>query len=115
MTAYAGPLASVGYTHVPHTDDAFCPFFHKPEGWPHTHHVHVVQSGGDEERRTLAFRDYLRANDAVARDYEQLKRVLARRYDMETFSGREGYAHAKSEFVEWVVRVALDAGFWRNL
>src|SRR5947209_13255704 len=54
MAAYAAPLETIGYTHVPHPDDAFCPFFHRPGGWPHTHHVHVVESGGEEERRTLA-------------------------------------------------------------
>jgi GrpB-like predicted nucleotidyltransferase (UPF0157 family) len=115
LTAYAGPLASLGYIHVPHPDDAFCPFFHKPKAWPHTHHVHVVQAGGDEERRTLAFRDYLRVNDAVAREYDQLKRKIVHRYDLETFSGREAYAHAKSEFIERVVRIALDAGYGRSL
>jgi hypothetical protein len=25
----AGALAAIGYTHVPHADDAFCPFFHR--------------------------------------------------------------------------------------
>jgi GrpB-like predicted nucleotidyltransferase (UPF0157 family) len=63
----------------------------------------------------LAFRDYLRANEAVAREYEQLKRELVRRYDTETFSGRERYANAKSEFIERVVQAALDAGFGKDV
>src|SRR5215212_6222415 len=67
MDAYATPLAALGYTHVPHADDAVCPFFHRPAEWPHTHHVHVVEAGGDGERRTLAFRDYLRAHSDAAR------------------------------------------------
>src|SRR5262249_21294499 len=74
MGAYERPLAALGYVHVPHDDDAWCPFFHRPAGWPHTHHVHVVVAGGGEERRTLAFRDYLRAHPEAAREYEALKR-----------------------------------------
>jgi len=66
---------------VPHPDDAFCPYFHRPSAWPHTHHVHVVAPGGTEERRTLAFRDYLRGHPEVAREYERLKRGLAPHFD----------------------------------
>src|SRR5215510_11920320 len=41
IDAYQEPLQDLGYTHVAHADDSFCPFFHRPGGWPHTHHVHV--------------------------------------------------------------------------
>jgi mono/diheme cytochrome c family protein len=57
----------IGYAHVPHPDDSFCPFFRRPRQWPHSHHVHVVRAGDAEERRTLAFRDYLRAHPETAR------------------------------------------------
>src|SRR5262245_24150685 len=67
---YREPLCSIGYVHVPHADDSFCPFFHRPSTWPHGHHVHVVKAYGDEERRTIAFRDYLRAHWDEARAYE---------------------------------------------
>jgi len=67
IEACAADLARLGYLHVPHPDDAVCPFFHRPDTWPHTYHVHVVEAGGDEERRTLAFRDYLRAHGEAAR------------------------------------------------
>src|SRR5689334_18382943 len=73
LSRFSERLAVIGYSHVPHPDDAFCPFFHRPSEWPHTHHVHLVQRGGAEERRTLAFRDYLRAHPSVAREYERLK------------------------------------------
>src|SRR5215470_16516872 len=52
IEGYGRSLSRLGYRHVPHPDDSFCPFFHRPEARPHTHHVHVVQAGGDEERRT---------------------------------------------------------------
>jgi GrpB-like predicted nucleotidyltransferase (UPF0157 family) len=113
--AYAEPLAALGYVHMPHADDAFCPFFHRPGEWPHTHHVHVVQSGGDEERRTLAFRDFLREHSDIARDYATLKKHLASLADAADSSSREAYANAKSAFIERVIRDALAAGYPRRL
>src|SRR5258708_2331009 len=56
LATYGERLKALGYVHVPHPDDAWCPFFHRPIQWPHSHHVHLVQRGGREERRTLAFR-----------------------------------------------------------
>jgi hypothetical protein len=74
---YVEPLARLGWVHVPRVDDAICPFFHRPKAWPHTHHVHVVQSGGDEERRTLAFRDFLREHRDIANDSAAIQKRLA--------------------------------------
>ena len=111
IETYAAGLVQLGFVHVPHADDAVCPFFHKPRAWPHTHHVHVVQSGGDEERRTLAFRDYLREHPEVARAYEELKRGLAPRYSATDFSSRQAYADAKAAFVTQITGRALAAGY----
>lgn len=107
LAAYGESLASIGYVHLPHADDAFCPFFHRPAQWPHTHHVHVVESGGAEERRTLAFRDYLRDHEDVAREYERLKRDLAGLSVASSAESREAYARAKTDFIERVVSAAL--------
>jgi GrpB-like predicted nucleotidyltransferase (UPF0157 family) len=114
LRAYAEPLAALGYVHVPHADDAVCPFFHRPAEWPHTHHVHVVESGGIEERRALAFRDYLREHADVAREYAALKKHLAARTAAEDALSREAYANEKSEFIERVVQIALAAGYPRG-
>jgi GrpB-like predicted nucleotidyltransferase (UPF0157 family) len=110
LVAYRAPLAALGYVHVPHADDEFCPFFHRPAQWPHTHHVHVVAAGGDEERRTLAFRDYLRRHGDVARAYEVLKRELAARHRAEDLASREAYAEAKTRFVVDATERALLEG-----
>lgn len=109
LDAYLRPLETLGYTHLVHPDDAFCPFFHRPAGWPHTHHVHVVQAGGNEERRTLAFRNYLRHHDAVAREYERLKYRVMTELQPTDAASREAYATAKTDFVERVVALALSA------
>jgi GrpB-like predicted nucleotidyltransferase (UPF0157 family) len=107
MEPYAAPLAALGYVHVPSADDAVCPFFHRPGAWPHTHHVHVVEAGGEEETRTLAFRDFLRAHHEVAQEYLALKKRLAGTADAADPASREAYAKAKTAFVEGVVRKAL--------
>jgi len=107
IEAYAPMLAHLGYVHVPHADDARCPFFHRPHMWPHTHHIHVVEAGSDEERRTLAFRDHLRAHPAVAHEYETLKRRLAAIHSGSDADSREAYANGKSAFIDRVLTLAL--------
>ena len=71
------------------------------------HHVHAVELGGPLWEGHLAFRDYLRAHGDVAREYAVLKRDLARAADANDPASREAYAHAKTEFVERIVRLAL--------
>jgi GrpB-like predicted nucleotidyltransferase (UPF0157 family) len=110
LERYRTPLEQVGYAHLAHADDAFAPFFHRPSSWPHTHHVHVVQAGGEEERRTLAFRDYLRSHAAVAAEYAALKRRLARAHSGAGPESREAYAEAKSEFVSRITERAIGEG-----
>ena len=114
IATYAAPLTRLGYVHVPGPDDSFCPFFHRPRDWPHTYHIHVVEAGGPEERRTLAFRDYLRAHADVRRDYEELKRRLSADHSAETDASREAYAVAKTDFVTRVTARALTDGFPRG-
>jgi GrpB-like predicted nucleotidyltransferase (UPF0157 family) len=111
LAPYRDRLASIGYVHAPHADDVFCPFFHRPAGWPHTHHVHLVRSGSEEERRTLAFRDYLRDHAAARDEYEALKRKLACEFTADSAESREGYAIAKSELVERLIAAAFAAGY----
>lgn len=115
IEAYARRLTGLGYVHVPHPDDSFCPFFHRPVVWPHTHHVHVVEAGGVEERRILAFRDYLREHPEAAREYEDLKRQLASQHRAADFSARQAYAQAKTQFITHVIERAFAEGHPRGL
>jgi GrpB-like predicted nucleotidyltransferase (UPF0157 family) len=112
--SYAIPLAALGYFHVAHADDARCPFFHRPASWPHTHHIHVVEAGGIEERDTLAFRDYLRANRDVAAAYAALKVSLSPLLGSDA-DGREEYARRKTTFVTNALKSAIEAGFPRSV
>lgn len=115
LSAYGAKLETTGYTHVPHPDDSFCPFFHRPTRWPHSHHVHVVERGGREERRTLAFRDYLRDHPDAAREYEVLKRIVAGQIVAADAESQERYAMAKTDFIERIVALAVAAGYPRDL
>ena len=110
IDAYRTSLERAGYTHVPHPDDAFAPFFHRPATWPHDYHVHVVEAGSAEERRTLQFRDYLRKYPGAAQEYDELKRSLAARFAGEDDASREAYAAAKTDFIHAIeVRSYYDA------
>ncbi len=95
VDAYRLPLEAIGHTF---TTMPF-PYFHRPDTWPHTHHIHVRVAGSDDERRMLAFRDWLRSHPADRREYEVLKRSLARHADPSTPEGRYEYSKAKTEFI----------------
>ena len=76
--------------------------------------MHLVEAGGGEERRTLLFRDALRADPALARAYEALKRGLADAARGSDFAAREAYADAKTGFIEGAIgRAAVDAYYDR--
>lgn len=107
-------LASIGYTHRPSLEDRDYPFFHLPSRWPHEFHAHVCEAGGREERRTLAFRDYLRDHPDTSAAYEHEKRRLAACFDFMNPEAREAYAEAKTAFIEPVVERALELGYPRR-
>ena len=108
------PLVAIGYTHVPHPDDATCPFLHRPSNWPHSHHLHLCEAGGSEERRNLAFRDFLREHPHEAAAYADQKRRLALLFSSASFESRNAYAKAKSGFIEPAILRALRLGYPRS-
>jgi GrpB-like predicted nucleotidyltransferase (UPF0157 family) len=105
---YIQLLGALGYVHVSFGEfDRVYPFFQKPAEWPCTHHVHLCESGGEQEARHLAFRDHLRNHPEVARQYLELKRSLAARHHGATHESRENYSLAKGNFVEAVLAEAM--------
>jgi GrpB-like predicted nucleotidyltransferase (UPF0157 family) len=78
-------------------------WFCKPSPAFRTHHLHLVPVGSRLWNEQLAFRDYLRAHQDVAAEYEALKRRLAEvhRFD------REAYTNAKAPFVQRALADAL--------
>lgn len=68
------PLRELSYHYRAHRPRAHC--FHKPESlgwWEQTHHLHLTEPGSDLWRERLAFRDALRADAALAAEYEAWK------------------------------------------
>ena len=91
------PLRGLGYEYVPEYE-AEIPdrrYFRKGPPAGRTHHLHLVEHGGEFWMRHLLFRDYLRAHPEAAQAYDRLKRELAARFG----SDRDGYTDAKTEFV----------------
>lgn len=71
-------------------------------GQPRAYHLHLVEVGGPLWCDYIAFRDYLRAHTEVAREFADLKRVLAARFAHD----REAYTTAKGPQVREVLRQA---------
>jgi GrpB-like predicted nucleotidyltransferase (UPF0157 family) len=68
------PLRELAYHYRPHRPRAH--LFHKPESpgwWEKTHHLHLTEPGSDLWLERLAFRDALRADSALAAEYEEWK------------------------------------------
>lgn len=99
------PLQSIGYEYVPEHEVSTPErrYFHKghPPKEQH-HHLHMVEQTSDFWKRHLIFRDYLRTNPEVAREYFKLKKRLATKYG----SDREGYTEAKTSFIKSIVAKA---------
>ena len=93
---YVERLESLGYTYFPVLGTAARYSFGR--GIPHTHHIHVVEHGGEGHVRPLAFRDYLRTHPEAAHQYETLKRQLADRFR----DDRQAYNQAKTDFIRLI-------------
>ncbi len=94
-------LASLGYAFRPHAGVPEEHVFVK--GTPRTHILHVVEHGGGAWRQKLAFRDALRQQPELAREYNKLKTMLAARYP----DNRPAYTAGKTEFVRKVVEACI--------
>jgi GrpB-like predicted nucleotidyltransferase (UPF0157 family) len=69
-------------------------FFRKE---PRTHHVHVVQHGGEVWERQITFREALRSDEEERRRYDEYKRRLAAEGHP-----REAYSELKTPFIRAV-------------
>ena len=87
-----------GYARTPHRPDV-AHHFDKRDGDVTTHGLHLTEPGSALWRERLAFRDALRCDEALAREYEALKLGLAERPD----TGLGAYTHGKRAFVARVL------------
>ena len=100
---YVAALEQAGYEHRGEQGVPGRQFFCR--GQPRAYHVHLVEEGGPLWRDYVAFRDYLRAHAEAARQFADLKRVLAERFSRD----REAYMNAKSSHVQGVLRLSSGA------
>ncbi len=77
-------------------------WFLRPRPEARTHHLHVIECNHPHAQALLAFRDALRADPGLRRDYAQLKTHLSRQHG----GNRDAYSNAKGGFVERVLRGA---------
>jgi GrpB-like predicted nucleotidyltransferase (UPF0157 family) len=77
-------------------------WFLRPRPEARTHHLHVIESDHPHARALLTFRDVLRSDPGLCRDYAHLKRDLAHQHS----DNRNAYSNAKSDFVKDVLRGA---------
>ena len=95
------PLAALGYLYAPYRADEIA-WFCKPSPQRRTHHLHLVPVDSPRFRAVLEFRDLLRSDAQVRRDYEALKRGLAAQFEHD----REAYTEAKQPFVQRALKRA---------
>lgn len=85
-----------GYKRIPEIEkklDRY--YFEKGDTPPGNVHVHLFTELAAEPRRLVGFRDALRADPEVARQYEDLKRELAEKFQFQRFR----YSSGKSMFI----------------
>jgi GrpB-like predicted nucleotidyltransferase (UPF0157 family) len=98
---YVAAMKQLGYEHMGAYGIRGRNYFRR--GSPRTHHVHMVTWTSTFWKDHLTFRDALRENAALAREYETLK------YDLAATLPREDkrlYADAKGPFIRKVLREA---------
>jgi len=96
--SYVAAIRQLGYEHmgahgVPGRD-----YFRR--GSPRSHHVHCVSWSSTVWAEHLRFRDLLRSDPTVARDYDAVKRDLAIAYA----NDRRAYSDGKGPFIRATLR-----------
>jgi len=95
------PLREIGYPYYKNFEE-FVPqrrYFRKSEGITPLVHMHIYEIDGDDYKKHVFFRDHLRTNPEIARDYENLKVRL-----LKQSSGDRGvYQDGKKEFIQKVL------------
>lgn len=102
---FESALASVGYQYFPFPELPVDDYLvYVPKDGSNTEHVAVCQTGSWQERRHIAFRDYLRAHPAAAAQYAHVKRRSA-----EAAQGtRERYSAGKDTIVRDLQKQAVE-------
>jgi GrpB-like predicted nucleotidyltransferase (UPF0157 family) len=92
-------LAPLGYEFRPQEEIPDRHYFRRRVGTLRTHHLSLAEPASKHFRDTIAFRDALRADARLAREYEAVKLALAARFPRD----RVAYTDGKTDFVVGVL------------
>ncbi|MFV8830099.1 GrpB family protein [Alkalihalobacterium sp. APHAB7] len=96
------PLKQIGYGFVYHKEFPERRFFRKGEWRAGTHHLHFYHFEGEHCNNQILFRDYLRSNPDVSKEYHHLKVNLAEKFRFD----RVLYTKNKASFIHSVLQKA---------
>ncbi|AZV41811.1 GrpB family protein [Peribacillus asahii] len=96
------PLKQIGYEFVYHKELPERRFFRKGQWRAGTHHLHFYQFEGEHWNNQILFRNYLRNNPDVLKEYHQLKVDLAKKFRFD----RVSYTENKDPFIQNVLQKA---------
>lgn len=99
IDAFAARLANFGYTLLPPGAVGAVRVLVRQVRAVRTHHVQVVETHGDDWHRVLLFRDLLRHDDALGRQYTLLKLDLMRQNPGDALA----YANGKASFIRSII------------
>lgn len=94
------PIEQLGYEYKGENGISRRHFFVK--GNPRTHHIHMNEIGSRDWNDQIIFRNYLTHHEEIAKEYSELKMVLAQRYPTD----RQAYQDNKAPFIERVLQLA---------
>lgn len=95
---YIAAITRLGYEHKGAFGVPGREYFRR--GTPRSHHIHLVSWSSAVWQDHLRFRDLLRSDPVIARDYEALKRELA----IANANDRRAYTDGKGPFIRAVLR-----------
>ena len=98
---FLSQLHENGFIHKPENDNEWQVFFSCGdfEKDTRTHHIHVVIHNGPEWKNYIKFRDYLNTNYQAAKEYEELKLNLMKKYP----NDRNIYTESKADFIRGIL------------
>ena len=98
--SFSSTLEAAGYEYRPNGDAPDRILFVKGPSVCRTHHLSLVVRGSAQWNGCLRFRDALRLDRELAKEYESLKQGLAAKFS----SDRPSYTAAKEQFILRVIR-----------
>ena len=102
---YIMPIIDIGFTYVKEYEKETPNrrFFFLDHNFKRISHIHLVQINSMWYKRHIAFRDELRSNEFVKKEYENLKYNLAK----EDWLNVDAYSNAKTKFIRSIEKRIL--------